>query len=589
MRAAVYIFAVCFVVGHCEVIIKQKLDHGFLADLILHAPKALHGWRVHVLFSSPVNKIDIWDAHVVQKLNNGREFVIANKNYNKDLDAGDTIKMEIEAHTSLHTLPSASLYFEGFQPSGHSASSSPSSHVTTTPATPHHGNVNSNFNYTALLGDSILFYEAQRSGKLPSDNRIPWRGDSALGDKGDHGEDLTGGWYDAGDHMKFNFPMGASVTLLTWGMLKFKDAYVSSGQLDHMYSCIKWPLDYFLKCWEPSRQELYVQVGKGKTDHDVFGRAEDMTMPRPAYKVTAAHPGSDVAGQMAAAMAAGAIAFETKDKVYSTKLLTAAKSLYEFAKAHQGKYSDSVPDAKEFYGSSGFLDELALAAVWLYKASMEKHYLQDAENYVATDTAWALDWDDKNVAVQMLLYEVTKDNKYSTMVEAFLQDFMPGGTVPYTPCGLVFRDKWGPFSYAANAAMLALMAAENGLHPDSYRAWAEGQISYMLGDNKYHMSFVVGYGSKYPLHVHHSGSTCPNPPATCDWSNFDSPTPNAHVLYGALVGGPDAHDNYKDLRTDYIHNEVACDYNAGFQSAVSGLLHLKNRNQLPAPSLHGCT
>ena len=43
---------------------------------------------------------------------------------------------------------------------------------------------------------SILFYEAQRSGHLPDDNRITWRGDSALDDKGYNGEDLTGGWYD---------------------------------------------------------------------------------------------------------------------------------------------------------------------------------------------------------------------------------------------------------------------------------------------------------------------------------------------------------------------------------------------------------
>jgi hypothetical protein len=47
-----------------------------------------------------------------------------------------------------------------------------------------------------VLEKSILFYEAQRSGKLPPSNRIPWRGDSALQDMGDNGEDLTGGWYD---------------------------------------------------------------------------------------------------------------------------------------------------------------------------------------------------------------------------------------------------------------------------------------------------------------------------------------------------------------------------------------------------------
>ena len=43
---------------------------------------------------------------------------------------------------------------------------------------------------------SILFYEAQRSGDLPNDNRVSWRGDSALSDTGEFGEDLTGGWYD---------------------------------------------------------------------------------------------------------------------------------------------------------------------------------------------------------------------------------------------------------------------------------------------------------------------------------------------------------------------------------------------------------
>lgn len=65
-------------------------------------------------------------------------------------------------------------------------------------------------------------------------------------------------------------------------------------------------------------------------------------------------------------------------------------------------------------------------------------------------------------------------------------------------------------------------------------------------------------------------SSCPSPPAACDWDNFDSPNPNPHVLNGALVGGPDDQDVYDDVRTDYIKNEVTCDYNAGFQSALAG-------------------
>ncbi len=48
-----------------------------------------------------------------------------------------------------------------------------------------------------VLGDAYLFYEAQRSGALPPDNRIAWRGNSALQDSiGNHS--LAGGWYDSG-------------------------------------------------------------------------------------------------------------------------------------------------------------------------------------------------------------------------------------------------------------------------------------------------------------------------------------------------------------------------------------------------------
>jgi hypothetical protein len=59
----------------------------------------------------------------------------------------------------------------------------------------------SDYNYSHVLELSLLFYEAQRSGKLPLDNRIPWRGDSALGDRGQNGEDLTGGYYDGKQEM----------------------------------------------------------------------------------------------------------------------------------------------------------------------------------------------------------------------------------------------------------------------------------------------------------------------------------------------------------------------------------------------------
>lgn len=53
------------------------------------------------------------------------------------------------------------------------------------------------YNYSEVIRKSLLFYYAQRSGRLPTtDNPIPYRSDSALNDVGQNGEDLTGGYYD---------------------------------------------------------------------------------------------------------------------------------------------------------------------------------------------------------------------------------------------------------------------------------------------------------------------------------------------------------------------------------------------------------
>ena len=60
----------------------------------------------------------------------------------------------------------------------------------------------------------------------------------------------------------------------------------------------------------------------------------------------------------------------------------------------------------------------------------------------------------------------------------------------------------------------------------------------------------------------------------CSWDDYNSPDDNDSELIGALVGGPDEWDNYNDARDDYISNEVACDYNAGFQTGLAG----KNSN-----------
>lgn len=52
------------------------------------------------------------------------------------------------------------------------------------------------FNYADVVGRSLLFYEAQRTGVLPAGNRVPWRGNSFVTDRGLNGENLSGGYFD---------------------------------------------------------------------------------------------------------------------------------------------------------------------------------------------------------------------------------------------------------------------------------------------------------------------------------------------------------------------------------------------------------
>ena len=72
-----------------------------------------------------------------------------------------------------------------------------------------------------------------------------------------------------------------------------------------------------------------MQVGEPNLDHRCWERPEDMDTPRNVYKVSPQNPGSDVAAETAAALAAASIVFRDSDPSYSSELLhTALKVSY---------------------------------------------------------------------------------------------------------------------------------------------------------------------------------------------------------------------------------------------------------------------
>ncbi|KAF7828221.1 Endoglucanase [Senna tora] len=393
-------------------------------------------------------------------------------------------------------------------------------------------NSSHNYDYGDALAKAILFFEGQRSGKLPSTQRVNWRADSALSDGNLENVNLVGGYYDAGDNVKFGWPMAFTVSLLSWTAIEYESEISSVKQMEYLRSAIRWGSDFILRS-HSSPTILFTQ-------------------------------------------------------------------LFDFADKYRGSYSGSCP----FYCSySGYQDELLWAASWLYKASGESKYL----NYIRNNQGWSqavseFSWDNKFVGAQTLLtqefYEGKKDlGKFKNDAESFICAVMPGSSslqIRTTPGGLLYIRDNSNLQYATSSTMLLFIFSNilrtnhiNGIQcgsthftPSQIRAFAKTQVDYILGSNPMKMSYMVGFGSKYPKHLHHRGSSIPSikvhpgkvgcNDGHSDYYSSTNPNPNVHV--GAIVGGPDANDHFNDVRSDYSHSEPTTYINAAFLPSLAALI-----------------
>ena len=431
------------------------------------------------------------------------------------------------------------------------------------------------FAYGEALQKNFLFLEANRSGDLGPDNRLEWRKDSTLKDGSTVGRDLEGGYFDAGDHVKFGQPMAASVNMLAWGGVEYTKAYQQSGQFDELLDAVKWGTDYFLKAHETRNgktSKFWVQVGEGgyKNDHGYWGAPEtvEANTTRRAFAIDPNNPGSDVAASTSSALAAASMLFRGVDNQYANKLLKNAQQLYEFAETYQGKYSDSVSAANPFYTSwSGYGDELASGAAWLHKATGKQSYLKKAENHFKNKVGGLGDWswavDDHSYGAAVILAQESDDSFFKGQVEGWLNKWVNGkGNIKYTKGGFAHRAAWGSVPVTSSAAYLARLYHDTVKSDARYSDFANNQVDYILGDNPAKLSYMVGFGDKYPQRPHHRGSA-PNLAG-------NATAVQENILYGAVVGGPgEANDfSHNDRRDDWVTNEVGTSYNAPFASAL---------------------
>ncbi len=483
--------------------------------------------------------------------------------------------------------------------------------------------------FARALQYSIYFYDANMCGtEVSENNRYAWRGDchtydaqvplkpmednvgtnlsqsfidkyaSVLDPDGDGYVDVAGGFHDAGDHVKFGMPENYAASTVGWGYYEFRDAYVKTGQDDHVETILRYFNDYLMKCtFLDDNGEVVAhcyQVGDGDIDHAYWNSPEVDKMARPAFFLTGDKPQTDYVASAAASLAINYLNFKDTDEEYAEKSLKYATALFDFAMSHEKELSDNGDGPKAYYNSSKWEDDYCWAAAWLYKITGDHKYLEEIfpnyDYYAAPCYVYC--WNDMWGGVQCILGEISMDKPakegehvYPDFIEEFkvaagkspyeemncwasvakaVDTYMTGGVGTITPAGYFWLNTWGSARYNTAAQLIALVYDKyNNNGPGKYSEWAKGQMEYLMGKNPMERSYIVGYNEnsvKYPHHRAASGLT-----------KCEDPDPHRYVLYGALAGGPDADDKHNDITSDWIYNEVTIDYNAAFVGASAGL------------------
>ncbi len=424
-------------------------------------------------------------------------------------------------------------------------------------------------NYAKLLQESLYFYDANMCGTDVDENSLfSWRNDCHTDDvKATYNGrtiDLSGGYHDAGDHVKFGLPAAFSASMLGVSYMEYKNIYDDYGITAHYKRIMDRFVDYFERCTvmdSNGKVETFCyQVGEGNADHESGCSPEKQTGSRPVYFTSASDPCTDIVCETAAALAIYSINFNDE------KALEYAKALFEYAQTNPNGLSKGREERNiKFYHSGSYDDDRAFAAAMLYRATSDNNYktiYDNINNSGGLNCGWPASWDDiKALAVMYPPNGGMANSKVSEYVNE-------RALYSKKPDGYVVVDGWGSARYNASLQFLGLLS-DKRTGSDNFGEWAEGQMSYLLGNNSGKHCFVIGYNQFSVKNPHHR--------AVYDLNDFAKGQDKAkHILLGALVGGPgDMASNYTDSVTDFNQNEVALDYNACLVCAAAALCDYK--------------
>lgn len=387
--------------------------------------------------------------------------------------------------------------------------------------------------------------------------------------------DLTGGWYDAGDHGKYVVNGGIS----TWTLLNL---YERSLWIDHasepfadgkqpmpeagngvndLLDEARWNMEFMLKMQIPEGKKVFAPVGNQEADITklklteidasglVFHKIADERWtghPLPPHldtmKRSVGQPSTAATLNLAATAAQCARIWKDIDGDFAKQCLEASKRAWKAANQHPEIYAYDNFTGSGPYGDSKLADEFYWAAVELFITTGEDKYfkvLSKSPVYLATPVGDAsgdgdLFWQDLSSAGTISLalvpsklgkkqQQMARDNIVKSANNIAKLVATEGYHIPYGP----EQYPWGSNSNIVNRGIFLTYAADFSGDMSYMQTLAHG-MDYILGRNPMDQSYISGYGSNPLKNPHHR--------FWAHQASAASPLPAP----GALSGGPNS-------------------------------------------------
>lgn len=439
-------------------------------------------------------------------------------------------------------------------------------------------------NYAEALELSLYFYDANMCGTEITDGPLTWRGDCHTYDAeasfdnatglsgiaksvvqaangGGNTADVSGGYHDAGDHVKFNLTMAFNGASLGWAYYAYPEAFKDTGTEAHLFYIMRRTADYLMKTTyldDSGNVAAICHTVSDTRDHDIWTAPEVQTYTRPTYWLTSSNNNTRVCFLMSASMAATAYSLKESDPTYAAECLKYADALFKFGSQYGGNETSGMGS---MYGTdpSNAPGDKAWAQLWMYLADSSKYSLPtakptsngcyDGSNYDGWIYSWGKVWG----GYACLMSKITGDSSYINEVKYNSDRYSNNNEKKY-----YIIDGWGNSRYNCAWQAYALTYGETA-NNQAYLDAAKYQMDFILGNNPAGYSYLVGYSDKYPTRIHHRAA---NP----------DKGESKYTLYGALIGGAsDTSGSITDAVDSYAQTEMALDYNACFTVAIAGM------------------